>query len=231
MDASLLLFIVCAAALAVIWVRWRNKELAPLRRADELSAEITDYIAAIQEEGHLPTIEILGLHLASGEWALMKEEAILFEIQSHREGSYIGTRVGPRQMPLYTGRFQSHPVEQMDPVASGQLVLTNQRVLYMSDVRTVSLAWKDVLWVSGNMEAIRIASGRQKSPLTWAVANPMLWALMIRWMSEMHPPIPALPDGLTLNVSFRDDGEGRREVWLDARFGRTVVGKLVHMTR
>jgi hypothetical protein len=62
-------------------------------------------------------------------------------------------------------RGQSMPVYGDVPAASGELILTNQRVVFKGDKKSVALHWRDVIGIDPYINAITIHSAKAKQPL------------------------------------------------------------------
>jgi len=191
----------------------RAEAKAKSEKAGSLKRELSDFIAHISESGSLPTVTTSNLHLQSGEFAILGESsAVLFELRRSRIGGGIGTRVKVGKMPLYLGGWKSTSVESPTRAASGDLYLTNQRLVFAGGTRTVTVTWKNLLAVEANLGGISVATTHARVPYVWKVHNPLLWGLLIQWTSRAALKTPTLPLGATLGITFEDGSAGLRVV-------------------
>jgi hypothetical protein len=202
----------CGAARPLLG--WRKKP-PRLVVADELSERTREFLATVDQTGRLPELDVTNLHLEPREFAVLHNPAsAMYEVRAHRQGGWAGTRISVGRVPLYVGGFQSAPVDALDLVATGDLYLTNQRLVFASATRTVVVPWKALVSVSGDLAVLRVASTRMRTPVAWTTPNPMLWAMLVQWLSVLRPETPRLPAGTQLAVNVRDEPDGRRTLVL-----------------
>jgi hypothetical protein len=156
--------LVVIAVIAVIW--WgvasaakKNREMrdqqeaAAIRaRADELIKAACEFVSQVNAARCYPDVSPGDVSIRKGEFAILKEPATLFEQKSHRTGSAIGTRVKVGKMPVYLGSSHSTSYETTDPIAAGELVITNLRIIFLADTRSATILLKDAVGISAGLD-------------------------------------------------------------------------------
>lgn len=201
--------------IAVITIYWlisasfkkaREKEQARQRamaqgKAQELAEAACRFVSQVNAQRCFPEVSAGDVSIRKGEFAIMKEPATLFEQKTHRVSSAVGTRVKIGKMPVYLGSGHSTSYETSEPIATGELVMTNSRVIFISDNRSATMTLKDVVGVNANLSQITIHSSKRKSPYIFAVTNPVLWALLAK-IGASHPlESRFIPEGVTLKAT------------------------------
>ena len=183
------------------------KEGSELEPAQLLVAETGGFIQAIQQLGMLPSLRLPQLHLQPEEFALL-----------HHAGahliSYPAIQVPSGKPPsptfagleFYPGVWQAQHSDKMSVLAQGDLFLTNQRLLFLGEPKTLVILWRDLLSVTADLTSIRIASSESETPLYLTVRNPLLWAAFILWMSSGDVRQPRLAPGTELTLSREGSG-------------------------
>lgn len=122
-------------------------------------------------QGKLTPMHVPGVNLLSGENAYWSEQATLYEervVRREMVGRNQGVSIRIMRGVSYRvggSRGQSMPVYGDVPVASGALILTDKRVLFKGDKKSIALDWSDVMGIDPYTNAITIHSARVKQPL------------------------------------------------------------------
>jgi len=122
-------------------------------------------------QGRLMPIQVTGVNLLAGEQAywnepvtLVEERVVRREIVGRSQGVNIRIMRGVSYR-VGGSRGQSMPVYGDVPAASGELILTNQRVVFKGDKKSLALPWRDVIGIDPYNNAMTIHSGKAKQPL------------------------------------------------------------------
>lgn len=122
-------------------------------------------------QGKLTPITVNGVNLLTGEHAFWSESVTLYEervVRREMVGRSQGVNIRIMRGVSYRiggSRGQSMPVYGDVPIASGALILTNQRVIFKGDKKSIALQWHDVIGIDPYTNAITIHSAKTKQPL------------------------------------------------------------------
>lgn len=170
------------------------------KSASRLTDEACQFIAQANAARAFPEVSLGNVNILAGEFALLREYVTLFEQKTKRISGAIGTRVNIAKMPVYLGSGRSSTYETTDPVADGELVMTNARMVFMSTQRSATIALKDVVGLEAGLDTISVHSAKRKTPHVFAVGNPALWALLAK-IGASHPlKSRFIPDGVTFKA-------------------------------
>ena len=171
-----------------------------LKRADAMVEAACQFIAQVNTARGYPDVAPGDVSIPKGEFAILREAATLFEQKSHRVGSAVGTRVKVGKLPVYLGSSHSSTYETTDPIASGELVITNRRMIFLADTRSATIQLKDAVGIKADISHLIIHSAKRKSPYVFAVSNPVLWSLIAK-IGASHPlESRFIPDGVTFKA-------------------------------
>jgi hypothetical protein len=164
------------------------------------TAEACSYVADVNHARAFPTVWMQNVNSQKGEFGLLGQASTQYETKtkSYRLGA--GTRVKVGKLPLYLGGSKYFSYEDLVPAADGDLYLSNQRVIFLSDKRSTTIALKDVIGIDAGAGSITIHSSKRQKPLTFTVSNPAIWSLLIKVVSGEKLDTPNLPDGMTLHA-------------------------------
>src|SRR4051812_28900625 len=141
----------------------KNEQTRPVlsgrRGGRALFQETQKFLARIEQSGSLPSVEVPNLHVQIGEFVLLREsgvslaalETVHVPIGKTREAAIAGLQFYPR------GWKTEHTKEE-DLLASGDLYLTTRRLLFISDRRTVSLPWRDLVDSHGFLDSLKVST-------------------------------------------------------------------------
>lgn len=128
-------------------------------------------------QGRLSPIQVMGVNLLAGEQAYWNEPVTLIEervVRREMVGRSQGVNIRIMRGVSYRiggSRGQTMPVYGDVPIATGELILTNQRVLFKGDKKSIALLWRDVIGIDPYTNAITIHSGKAKQPLRFFYAR------------------------------------------------------------
>ncbi len=187
--------------LVAISTQVQRREQGRLRREiAKLTADACQYVTDANNARAFPTIGLEPVKTRRGEFGLLHETATLFDVRTRRYSTWAGTRLGAGALPIYLGGADSVQVQSLEPACAGDLYLSNQRLIFLSDHRSATVALKDVLAISGGLNALTVHSSKRQRPFVFSVANPRTWALLLRLFSSESISAPNLPDGLELRA-------------------------------
>jgi hypothetical protein len=89
-------------------------------------------------------VNVPGLHLRKGEFVVRHDRATLKKFVSTRVGGGLGTRVRVFGFPIYFGGWKSAPKEELRETSTGDLVLTNRRLLFLGE-QTLTIPFEKLL--------------------------------------------------------------------------------------
>jgi hypothetical protein len=170
------------------------------RKINEITATTRDYLQALEQSRAFPPLAVPGLHLQHGEFAVRSDPATMAEYSRARVGGGVGTRVGVGGFPIYLGGWKSVPKEELREAGSGQLVLTNHRLLFLG-ARTLTIPFDKLLTCEQIGDGLVVSESRSKHPHAFAVENPGLWCFLVNWVVDNRFESPKLPDGMHLSVT------------------------------
>ena len=197
MDAiTIALLAVCFVWVVVLAIR-QNKRRQAL---DQLTSATRGYIEALEQSRVFAPIAVPGLHLEQGEFAIRHDRATLAEVRTARIGGGLGTRVRVGGFPIYLGGWKSVPSEELREVGTGELVLTNRRLLFLG-AHTLALPFDRLLTCQQMDAALLVSESRSKRPHVLILENAGLWCFLVNWGAASRFKDPKLPDDMHLSVS------------------------------
>lgn len=171
------------------------------KRASAHAEAACRFIDQVSKARCFPDISPGNVNMLAGEFAILRESATLFEQKTRRVSSAVGTRVKVGKIPLYLGSSSSSSYETTEPVADGELVLTNIRTIFLAQQRSATIVLKNVVGLEATLECIIIHSAKRKTPHVFSVGNPALWALLTK-IGASHPfESRFIPEGVTVKAT------------------------------
>lgn len=169
--------------------------------ASRLADEACQFIAQANAARAFPDVSPGNVNIHAGEFALLRERAVLYEQKTNGVSYGIGTRVRVAKLPVYLGTGRSSSYETTEPIAEGDLVMTNNRMVFFSTQRSETIALKDVVGLEAGLGTICVHAAKRKTPHVFAVSNPALWALLAK-IGASHPlQSRFIPDGVTFKAT------------------------------
>jgi hypothetical protein len=129
-------------------------------------------------QGRLTPITVTGLNLYANEKAYWAEPVTLYEhkiVRRETVGRSQGVSLRIMRGVSYRiggSKGQSVPIYDDVAVAQGQLIFTNQRVVFKGDRRTMMVMLKDVIGADPYTNAIVIHTNTSKQPLNFHYVRP-----------------------------------------------------------
>jgi hypothetical protein len=190
--------VLLALCFGVVGLAIKNRRQAT--KLNQLTSVTRDYIEAFEQSRVFAPVVVPGLHLEQGEFAIRHERATLAEVRRARIGSGLGTRVRVGGFPIYLGAWKSIPNEELREVGTGDLVLTNRRLLFLGG-HTLALPFDKLLTCQQMHAALLVSESRSKRPHVFILDNAGLWCFLVNWAADSRFKDPKLPDGMHISVS------------------------------
>jgi hypothetical protein len=199
------LFAVSVAGGALIafgspYLRSRKAQKETSKKLDGLATAIRSYIEGLERTRTFAPVEVPGLHLEKGEFAIRHDRATLAEFMRARVGGGVGTRVRVAGFPIYLGGYKSVPNEELRQVGVGDLVLTNRRFLFVG-AHSVVIPLDKLLSCQQMDTGLIISESKGKRPHVFVFDNAGLWNFLVNWAVKSRFTEPRLPDGMHLAVT------------------------------
>jgi hypothetical protein len=199
----------------------KKKQRQAAEKLDELTAATRGYIEDLEQRRVFAPVTVPGLHLEEGEFAVRHERTALAEYTRARVGGGLGTRVRVGGFPIYLGGWKSVPKEELRETGTGELVLTNRRLLFLG-ARTLTIPFDKLLTCQQIGDGLVVSESRSKHPHVLVVENPGLWCFLVNWVADNRFTDPKLPDGMHLSVT------GESPNFQVHVTGRGILGTLKH---
>jgi hypothetical protein len=195
---GLLVFI--AFCFFLIFYGRAEKQRQATKKLDQLTSATRGYIEALEQSRVFAPITVPGLHLEQGEFGIRHDRATLAQVRTARIGAGLGTRVRVGGSPIYLGGWKSVPSEELREVGTGELVLTNRRLLFLG-AHTLAIPFDRLLTCQQMDAALVVSESRSKRPHVLILENAGLWCFLVNWAADNQFKDPKLPDDMHLNVS------------------------------
>jgi hypothetical protein len=158
----------------------RRQRRANEERADANRREAESYFQRLSTEGG--TAVQSSLIMSEGEYALLSDDATLFETRSYRVHAGGGTRI----KGIYVGGGASDSRQAIREIGAGTLVLTNRRLVFDGSTENRTIKLTDILSASPMLDAIEVSTQKRQKSMIFAVPNPLIWAPMIQHAASGH---------------------------------------------
>ncbi|HGO9395876.1 TPA: hypothetical protein ACLBY6_000037 [Neisseria meningitidis] len=133
------------------------------------------------EQGFTPPTALL----KSGETCFLIDYVNMGEVVTESARTYTGTRLKLGSTPVYLGGGKSVANEKQKNVAYGELVLTNFRLIFVGNMRSIDLPLDKINSVECFQSSIRISQSGKNKPIFFnTVFNPQLWKEAILVLSD-----------------------------------------------
>lgn len=165
-------------------------------RTQALFDQTRESLAQIQAAEAFPLLETPTVHFEPEEFAILHEKgSTLFGFKSRHVAIGSQARTSVAGISLYPGTWEAESTGNMAAIATGDLYLTNTRLLFVGDSRTIVVAWQNLLSIKATFAGILIHAQDARTPIGFTAKNDLLWAILVRWMSSRQANAPRLPKG------------------------------------
>ena len=158
-------------------------ELEEKEKIRLLSAQREQFYRILEnpEQGFTPPTALL----KSGETCFLIDYVDMGEVVTESVRTYTGTRLKLGSTPVYLGGGKSVANEKQENVAYGELVLTNFRLIFVGNMRSIDLPLDKINGVECFHNSIRISQSGKNKPISFnTVFNPQLWKEAILVLSD-----------------------------------------------
>lgn len=157
-------------------------ELEEKEKIRLLSAQREKFYRILEnpEQGFTPPAALL----KSGETCFLIDYVDMGEVVTESVRTYTGTRLKLGSTPVYFGGGKSVANEKQGNVAYGELVLTNFRLIFVGNMRSIDLPLDKINGVECFHNSIRISQSGKNKPIFFTVFNPQLWKEAILVLSD-----------------------------------------------
>lgn len=186
-------------------VRWRRVHNAA--RADAMIAVTREVLAKIESDRRLPSLLSANLVLREHEFVLLKEarsRAFGLRLDAAPPPSMPYMRFAGFSIYDDLGRRAGRAGGRNSAV--GELYLTNRRLVFIGPRANLEIALENTLTIDPVLDSFRVVVTGAENPYHFTAENPLLWGLMMKWMSAKPSASPDLPNGTTIRLS--GDGSG-----------------------
>ena len=158
-------------------------ELEEKEKIRLLSAQREQFYRILEnpEQGFTPPTALL----KSGETCFLIDYVDMGEVVTESVRTYTGTRLKLGSTPVYLGGGKSVANEKQENVAYGELVLTNFRLIFVGNMRSIDLPLDKINGVECFHNSIQISQSGKNKPISFnTVFNPQLWKEAILVLSD-----------------------------------------------
>jgi hypothetical protein len=177
MSIEALIFIAAILAFGLLVFLVHSNKSHELK--EQLKTDAEGFFDQLDHEKTLKVIDV-SIGLKSGEGGLLEEPSIFFEPHAYRVHGGGGTRIGG----IYLGGGVLESQQRLKQIDSGNLILTNQRLVFDGSTENRTINIKDVLSAKAWSNAIEVSSSRRQKSRVFHVKNPIIWATMIQMLAD-----------------------------------------------
>lgn len=190
-----IIFLIIIIAAIYIWVKASKKKEAEKKSIIQRRIEdVKKYFNQINQEKKIPAVET-SLLLKKGEVPYLNDRVNLLEM-----GKYTISRRGGGAVRVAKGVYiggttgKSRSYDELRDKDTGELVLTNKRLIFDGGANTREISLDKILSVTNHFDAIEVASeGKVKSLIFTGMSNPILWKALIYYIRQI-PESGELPN-------------------------------------
>jgi len=170
-SSALIIGLIVATSIVVYWAILWNRGTGK-QKLDEFSN-----FSELPEQNR--NVRVPGLHLRNGESVVRHDTATLWKFVRARVGQGTRMRVGP----FSVGGWKSIPKEELHEAGTGDLVLTNQRLLFLGE-QTLTIPFDKLLKCEEMDARLVISRSERERPDVLVVKNAGLWCFLVN--AQVH---------------------------------------------
>lgn len=168
--------------------------------SEALAREAFDYLQEVNRLGSFPAPPDSRVMSSASDPVLAACNARMFEVRQVTRRRSVGTRIKLGGMPIYVGESTPVTSAEVREAASGELAITSRALLFVGDAKSADVDLSRVTSVEVHRDGVSISARGRQRPLMFQVANPLLWAQLIRNVPELKLDGRALKPGAELRV-------------------------------
>lgn len=182
MFASVALLVLSIVGL--VWSTVRGKARA--RQLDALAdAQFKKWRNALESaDGYLPAVR-LPINLQRGETGYFYATSVtLCEPRAVRSGSYGGGSVRVMKgVSIHSGRFASESHDEWRPITTGNLYVTDRRIVFDGQMKNRIIKLDEVMSVSTGYREVCVNSSKLQKPIGFKDVNGQIFAAVVNALS------------------------------------------------
>lgn len=135
-------------------------------------------------DGYLPEIH-LPINLQKGETGYFHASSVtLYEPRAVRSGGYGGGSVRiAKGVTIHSGRFNSESHDEWRPIATGNLYVTDKRIIFDGDMKNRVIKLADVLSIVPGYRDACVNSSQVQRPIGFKNVNGQIFAAVVNALS------------------------------------------------
>jgi DNA-directed RNA polymerase subunit RPC12/RpoP len=201
-DFGKILAVVLAVGLIILGAIYAKKpKTISAAKLAQLQAEAKEFFDKLIATGKITVPDNIPIVLGTDETALLHEPSRLIEARATRV--YVGA--GTRVRGIYIGGGESRSVQSLKELDSGALTLTTRRLVFTGSMESRVVDVKDIVSVEPLADAIQITAGKKVKRQVYLVHNPIIWAMLTKYVIEgklsavANPPSGEAPESAQLS--------------------------------
>lgn len=208
--------LIVVSILIGLWFLFKGRDRKP---TDDDLAALCRYFDNVNTARVFPTVE-LTVTPKKGEFGLINERANLYEMRAHRQSVGVSFRVA---RGVYVGKRAYVSKQHLDRTGVGTVTLTNQRLLFVSAGRTVTIQVGDIIAAQAAGNSLQIHSQKRQRPVVLEFPSAQLAALLIAGFLRHPFTENALPKDVTITATPLPDRDGITLSFRDASESQLVA--------
>jgi|GEM_PF-5597509 len=163
------------------------------------------YFNDVERDRAFPDITA-SINLKQHEFVVCNQPASLYEYRTQRYSTGASVRVA---RGVYVGGRQQHSYESLREVATGQVIVTNQRIVYLSTQHTRTVNLSDILSIEGDHGFLEVHTSKRQKPVLLGLPSfdTALLTLLVKLFTTGKFEGRFLPSDIHLAPQCGPDGE------------------------
>jgi hypothetical protein len=191
------LFIIILAIAVICWLFSRRQRSNKQTQDDELNT-LCNYFKYVNSTRAFPTVALDTITPKKNEFCLINKQATLYELRAHRQSVGISFRVAKG---VYVGKRAYLSKDHLDRTAVGTVILTNQRLVFVSASKTVTVQIGNIITAQAGRDSLQVHSEKRQRPIILQFPSAQLAALLITAFLRHPFTENILPKGLTITAT------------------------------
>ncbi len=200
-EPALALALFALGAIVFLQRQARLRRARDAGRADAMIAAARAFVAKIDADRCLPSLPPLNLNLGADEFVVMREARCrVFGLREPCGAPPDSPYLRFAGFSIYDDLRRSSRGVPRHVSAAGSLCLTNRRLVFVGERANLEIALAEMLAIEPALDSFRVAVAGADNSRRFTAENPLLWGLMIRWLSATPVAEPGLPAGAALRL-------------------------------
>jgi hypothetical protein len=147
-----------------------------IKQTDDDLATLCRYFEIVNTQRAFPTVDLAAMIAKKGEFGLINDRANLYELRAHRQSVGVRVRVAKG---VSVGKRVYISKDHLDRTAVGTVTLTNQRLLFVSTAKTITVQIANIIAAQAGRGSLQIHSEKRQRPIVLEFPSAQLAALLI----------------------------------------------------